>query len=80
MFSRRDLSWLLFSPLFSTSIAWGQVTTATISGTVKDETEAVLPGVEVTVKNLETGIDRSVISDDEGRYKITNLNIGNYEV
>ncbi|MEE8461744.1 MAG: carboxypeptidase-like regulatory domain-containing protein, partial [Acidobacteriota bacterium] len=37
---------------------------ATILGTVQDETDAVLPGVSVTTTNLETNQSRTVISDD----------------
>ncbi|MBI4456645.1 MAG: TonB-dependent receptor [Acidobacteria bacterium] len=57
-----------------------QTTTATISGTVKDDTGAVLPGVSVTIKHLDTGRTRAVISDDAGRYHGPNLELGNYEV
>ncbi|MBI2821080.1 MAG: TonB-dependent receptor [Acidobacteria bacterium] len=55
-------------------------TTATISGSVKDASEAVLPGAEVTVTNVETGINRNTVTDDEGRYRVTNLNVGQYEI
>ena len=72
--------WLFFCVLCSTPTAWGQLTTATVSGTVKDETEAVLPGVEVTVTHVATGISRTALSDDEGRYRATSLNIGSYQV
>ncbi|MBI2821459.1 MAG: carboxypeptidase regulatory-like domain-containing protein, partial [Acidobacteria bacterium] len=55
-------------------------TTGTISGTVKDETGAVLPGVTVTVKNVDTGVPRTLVTDDEGRYRALNLALGRYEV
>lgn len=57
-----------------------QVTAGMIFGVVKDETGAVLPGALVSFKNLETGITRTVITDDEGRYSAPNLPLGNYEV
>ena len=41
--------------------ALAQLTTATISGTVKDGGGGVLPGVAITVKHVETGISRSVV-------------------
>ncbi len=62
------------------SPAWAQVTSATILGTVADATGAVLPGVEVTATRTETGASRNSISDDEGRYRFSNLSLGNYEV
>lgn len=66
--------------LFASRIALAQVTTATLSGTAKDATAAVLPGVTVTVKNVETGVTRTVVSDDQGRYHAPNLSVGGYQV
>ncbi|MDA2934226.1 TonB-dependent receptor [Acidobacteria bacterium AH-259-D05] len=66
--------------LLVSGIAWAQVTTGTISGTVSDETGGVLPGVEVTVTNTDTGGVRAVVTDDAGRYSAPNLTLGNYEV
>src|SRR6266702_1035079 len=57
-----------------------QVTTATIAGVVQDSSGAVIPGVSVTVKNLNTGIARTVTTDEGGRYTVPDLSIGNYEV
>ena len=71
---------ILLVVTFHFSLAWAQVTTGTVLGTVQDATGAVLPGTEVTVTHLDTSISRTVISDDEGRYQLTNLNLGNYEV
>ncbi|MBI2821035.1 MAG: TonB-dependent receptor [Acidobacteria bacterium] len=65
---------------FSAGPAFGQVTTGAISGTVKDSTDAVLPGSTVTVKNLETGSERTVLTDDAGQYRVSNLAIGSYEI
>ncbi len=65
--------------LLASSMAWAQ-TRATISGTIADETGALLPGVEVTVTNLDTGISRSVLSNDEGSYIALDVSLGNYEI
>ena len=62
------------------SLAWAQTTTGSILGTVTDETGGVLPGVEVTLTNTDTGISRTVVSGDEGTYRAPNLSLGNYEV
>ena len=53
---------------------------STILGVVQDETDAVLPGVSVTATNLGTNQSRTVISDDEGRYRVSQLSSGTYEV
>ena len=70
----------LFVFLAGSAGLFGQVTTATIQGTAEDEQGAVIPGVDITITNMETGVSRTSISDDEGRYLATNLNLGTYEV
>jgi len=57
-----------------------QGATATISGTVTDTTGAVLPGVEITIANVDTAQVRGAVSGDEGRYSAPLLAVGNYEV
>ena len=66
--------------LLAASVAFAQVTTGTISGTVTDATGAVVPGAEVTVKNVDTGITRIMTTDERGRYTAPQLPPGNYEV
>jgi outer membrane receptor protein involved in Fe transport len=57
-----------------------QTTTATISGTVNDETKALLAGVAISVKNLDTGIVRVATTNSEGRYRVALLSPAHYEV
>jgi hypothetical protein len=57
-----------------------QVITGTVSGTVKDASGAVLPGVTIQVQNTDTGVARMLISDERGYYTASNLSPGNYEV
>ncbi len=63
-----------------TSGASAQITTATMSGTVKDETGAIMPGVSVTVRNMETGRSRALVSDGTGLFNVPGLQPGSYEV
>ena len=58
----------------------GQVVGASISGTVKDDTGAGLPEASVTLRNLETGAERKVITDDAGRYSAPSIAVGPYQV
>src|SRR2546425_4000662 len=55
-------------------------TTGQISGTIRDTSGGVLPGVTVTVRNVNTGIARSEVTDDKGVYVVTNLAVGTYAV
>jgi hypothetical protein len=73
------LLWLGYT-LFSSGSMWGQVVGASMAGVVRDESGAGLPGAEVNIKNLETGSERKLISDDAGRYAAPSIAIGRYEV
>jgi hypothetical protein len=64
---------------FATSLA-AQTTTGTILGAVKDEQQAVVPRVVVTVRNVETNVSRSVMTDSAGRFRVPYLPVGSYEV
>src|SRR5438093_6207220 len=62
------------------TLAYGQTTAGTILGVVSDESGARLPGVTVTITHLDTGIVRSVTTDESGRYRAPALGLGNYDV
>src|SRR5262245_10161388 len=64
-----------------TSTIWAETaSTAQITGSVKDQSGAVLPGVEVTVTQTDTGLKRSVPTDETGSYVLTNLPVGPYRL
>ena len=60
--------------------AWAQGATAQISGTVTDQSGAVLPGVEITATQTDTGVTRSTISSETGFYVLPNLAVGPYKL
>src|SRR5512146_3139540 len=62
------------------SLAVAQTSTARISGTVTDESGGVLPGVQVAVRNSETGVQRNFSTDERGRYVAPELVPGRSEV
>src|SRR5438067_8948890 len=74
--AKRILITFLIS-LFACAAAWAQGT-AQINGIVKDQSGAVLPGVEINATQTATGAKRSVVSDETGSYTLTNLPIGPY--
>jgi hypothetical protein len=55
-------------------------TAGTISGSVTDEKQAVIPGATVTARNTETNISRKGQTDSDGRYRFDNIPVGPYEV
>ena len=71
-----SLALLLAIPL----AAVAQVTTATIVGTITDQSGAILPSAQVTARNVDTGLTRTVLSGEEGTYRLEFLPVGNYVI
>src|SRR5438067_1278459 len=57
-----------------------QVSGATLSGTVRDSSGAVIPSAAVAITDVATGVTRNVTTDSAGFYTAPNLLPGNYEV
>jgi hypothetical protein len=70
---------LLFSAL-AVSDLQAQVNTAVLSGTATDATGAVVVGVKIQAKNTSTDNTYSAVTDGQGRYSITELPVGTYNV
>ncbi len=58
--------------------AVGQVSTATVTGTVHDPTGGNAPGSEVTLTNVATGIRRTTTANDAGNYLFLSVPPGRY--
>jgi hypothetical protein len=74
------LSLLLALGLNGPAIAAAQAINGTIEGTVIDDQGGVLPGVAVTVTNLDTGDTRTVVSNESGLYRVPLLPLGTYRI
>lgn len=57
-----------------------QVDQGRISGTVKDQSNAIFPGAAVTVKNERTGEERTTTANDLGNYLVAGLKPSSYTV
>lgn len=57
-----------------------QFDTATVLGTIKDSTGAVLPNVTVTLRNVATSIQATATTDSDGNFQFNNVKIGVYRV
>src|ERR1700730_4277278 len=68
-----------FSPLILVPV-YAQVVGATLSGTVTDQSGAVIPNTQISIKNIATGFTRAVTTDPAGFYTAPNLLSGTYEV
>ena len=61
-------------------LAQSQAINGTIEGTITDQSGAALPGVSVTVTNVDTGDTRVVVSNEAGVYRAPLLPLGRYRV
>jgi hypothetical protein len=69
---------LLFIP--AAILAQSQATTGVIEGVVSDESGAAIPGVTVTLRNIDTNYTVTAVTDGSGRYRSVLLPLGRYEV
>ena len=75
----------LLALLLSAAAVWPAAAQSTaingsIEGVISDESGAVLPGVTVTVTNLDTGDTRVVVTNESGLYRAPLLPLGRYKV
>jgi hypothetical protein len=75
---RKSLSACLFV-LLGTALAWASIT-GTISGIVTDASGSVVPDVEVTAINTQTGIHSVTKTDGKGFYSFPDLAVGTYNL
>src|ERR1022692_450764 len=68
-------------PVFvSLGVLYAQGELASITGEVTDSAQAIMPGVKITVRNVDTNVGRTMETNAEGYFTITNLTPGNYEL
>ncbi|MGA3177154.1 MAG: TonB-dependent receptor [Candidatus Acidiferrum sp.] len=66
--------------VFVAGSATAQTFRGIILGTVTDSSGATVPGATVTIKNVDTGLTRTLTTSDDGSYSAPELPIGNYSV
>src|ERR1043166_1170902 len=83
---KRSLNRFLISPLailtllLLSGIAFAQTDTGKISGTVKDQNGAIVPGANITVTNERTGEERSAKANEDGYFVVPALKASSYRV
>ena len=70
----------LLSFMLLSSLAFGQGTSASLSGTITDASQAVLPGAAVVATNTDTGVETKTTSNNSGVYNFPSLPPGSYNV
>jgi len=76
----RGLGSLALLAFLVPGIGFAQVVGGAISGTVRDESDSGIGQATVTIRNLETGAERVLQTDDAGRYAAPSLAAGIYEI
>ena len=69
---------LVLLAALTAGVAFGQIRSATITGTVTDATGAVVPHAQVTVTELETAISTKSLTTDSGSFTLPYLPAGTY--
>ena len=70
----------LVAAVLGSTAAFAQTDTGRITGTVKDQTGALVPGATVTARNDRTGDERSATANDDGSYMIPALKVSIYTI
>ncbi len=80
-FVRKSAIAVLFCVSFSSFIfAQALGNAGTVSGTISDPNNAVVPNANVVIKNAVTGFQRTTATDDEGVYSFGNVPPNNYQI
>jgi carboxypeptidase family protein len=74
------IAMLLALPFVAPRVAAAQGSGGLITGTVADAQGGVLPGVSVTVRNADSGVSRSTVTEPDGKYRLAGLPPGRYEL
>lgn len=71
---------ILLSVLPVTLAGAQSVSSAQVSGVVRDSSGGALPGAEVTISKIDTGAVRTTVTSTDGGYVLTNLPVGPYQL
>src|SRR5581483_11675207 len=66
--------------LFALTILFAQAELATVTGVVTDSASAVMPAVKVTIRNTDTDITRTMMTNADGYFTLPELPAGPYEL
>ncbi|MBS1829991.1 MAG: carboxypeptidase regulatory-like domain-containing protein, partial [Acidobacteria bacterium] len=71
---------LVWMFLLSAVAAFGQLSSASVNGTVKDSAGAIAPSVEIRLRNLQTNVERTSVSNETGTYVFLSVPPGEYVI
>ncbi|MGA2268307.1 MAG: TonB-dependent receptor [Bryobacteraceae bacterium] len=71
---------LLIGCFLIAGLLYGQFETAEVLGTVRDASGGAIPKANVTLTNMDTGIQAKTTTDDNGNYDFFNVRVGRYSI
>src|SRR5579863_4804815 len=74
----RHSAFVILLSVLACSAAWAQLDNASILGTVRDSSGAVIPGATVTIQNIGTSATVKLTTDQSGAFAAPTLPIGLY--
>src|SRR6266852_7722657 len=77
---RRSLLRIAISLYFCVASLLSQTTSTEVLGTVSDTSNAVVPGAKITLLRVQTGEQRTAVTDGNGNYSFPLIEIGDYTV
>jgi carboxypeptidase family protein/TonB-dependent receptor-like protein len=79
---RRRLAWVAACVWLSSLVTLDAqtVASASVTGTVRDSSEALVPGATIEIRNHDTGQLQQTVSDERGRFRFPYLPVGDYHL
>ena len=74
------IAWAMVIGVIGGRLIIAQLPTASVLGTAKDGTGAVVPGATLTARQVETGLTRTAVTSADGSYRLAALPVGTYEL
>ncbi len=71
---------LLLTVLFAPVVTASAQTSGTLSGRAIDASGAIVPGVTISARHLERGVERATVTGSDGRFVMAALPVGAYDV
>ena len=70
----------IFLLLSAVNTAKGQTSTGTLQGTVSDPKGSIVPGATIKIQSVDTGLERTTVTESSGLYVFNFLPVGRYVV
>src|SRR5262245_37733662 len=71
---------LVFGLALAVAAAHAQVLYGSLTGNVSDQTGAIVPGIKVEASNNDTGLSKTLVTDERGSYLFNDLQVGVYKL